>query len=483
MRRRGPRPDAALPRPARGRPGRRDHDGAGRRARLVLLRRLRRPRSARCAARTRCSGGCCATRCALGATVYDLRGITDTLDEDDPHFGLIQFKVGTGGEAVEYLGEWDLPLNKAAAQGVRHLHEPGAGDAGHDVHPVRRHRALARAPAATVAATPGHRAGQQGQRLRLRQRAGWPRRPRGSASTRSRSAPSRGRAVKDAFAGDVLVLTPSVPRGRPLPDRAGRATVAHVESAARAAGGARVVVEAMTSMHRHGLGDADLPALPRRLDDVRLEGFAFHLPLDRHGGYDPVAEVADWLRRLAAAGCRPSVDVRQPPDGRRAGRAAPRTSRRTTFRPRIGTALWLGDRGALQARGTVLDVHRLARGDALRLPAAAGAAGQPPRRGQRRDRARRGLEAPRTVRGPVGRSKASPSARSRRPTCRCRRSGGPASSAGSPSRRTCRCRCCCCPRPSSPPRSATELDCDVRLTTLHPDHVRPLPLTRPQSTT
>ncbi len=25
--------------------------------------------------------------------------------------GLIQFKVGTGGEAVEYAGEWDLPLN------------------------------------------------------------------------------------------------------------------------------------------------------------------------------------------------------------------------------------------------------------------------------------------------------------------------------------------------------------------------------------
>jgi lipid II:glycine glycyltransferase (peptidoglycan interpeptide bridge formation enzyme) len=49
---------------------------------------------------------------ASGAEVYDLRGITDTLSEDDPHFGLIQFKLGTGGEAVEYLGEWDLPLNK-----------------------------------------------------------------------------------------------------------------------------------------------------------------------------------------------------------------------------------------------------------------------------------------------------------------------------------------------------------------------------------
>ena len=48
-----------------------------------------------------------------GAHVYDLRGITETLDADDPHVGLIQFKVGTGGQAVEYAGEWDLPVNRA----------------------------------------------------------------------------------------------------------------------------------------------------------------------------------------------------------------------------------------------------------------------------------------------------------------------------------------------------------------------------------
>ena len=47
-----------------------------------------------------------------GADVYDMRGITSTLDADDSHVGLIQFKVGTGGEAVEYAGEWDLPLNR-----------------------------------------------------------------------------------------------------------------------------------------------------------------------------------------------------------------------------------------------------------------------------------------------------------------------------------------------------------------------------------
>jgi lipid II:glycine glycyltransferase (peptidoglycan interpeptide bridge formation enzyme) len=47
-----------------------------------------------------------------GADVYDLRGITDTLDPNDPHVGLVQFKAGTGGHAVEYVGEWDLPLNR-----------------------------------------------------------------------------------------------------------------------------------------------------------------------------------------------------------------------------------------------------------------------------------------------------------------------------------------------------------------------------------
>ncbi len=49
---------------------------------------------------------------AADADVYDLRGITETLDPDDPHIGLIQFKVGTGGEAVETVGEWDLALNR-----------------------------------------------------------------------------------------------------------------------------------------------------------------------------------------------------------------------------------------------------------------------------------------------------------------------------------------------------------------------------------
>lgn len=47
---------------------------------------------------------------AAGCDLYDLRGITPTLASDDPHVGLVRFKAGIGGQAVRYVGEWDLPL-------------------------------------------------------------------------------------------------------------------------------------------------------------------------------------------------------------------------------------------------------------------------------------------------------------------------------------------------------------------------------------
>jgi lipid II:glycine glycyltransferase (peptidoglycan interpeptide bridge formation enzyme) len=49
---------------------------------------------------------------ASGAACYDLRGITPTLDPNDSHVGLIQFKVGTGGYARQLVGEWEMPISK-----------------------------------------------------------------------------------------------------------------------------------------------------------------------------------------------------------------------------------------------------------------------------------------------------------------------------------------------------------------------------------
>ena len=152
---------------------------------------------------------------AAGADVYDLRGITPTLDAEDSHVGLIQFKVGTGGEAVEYAGEWDLPLNKAALQGLRPLHEP----ARDGPHPHRRRRALARATCAAFAeATPGLVPVAKGNGYgftlgRLARKAGLAR-----ASTPSRSAPTRScPRWRSRYAGDLLVLTPWRPVPRPPP--------------------------------------------------------------------------------------------------------------------------------------------------------------------------------------------------------------------------------------------------------------------------
>jgi lipid II:glycine glycyltransferase (peptidoglycan interpeptide bridge formation enzyme) len=45
-----------------------------------------------------------------GASIYDMRGIAATLNENSPLFGLLRFKIGTGGKVIQYVGEWDFVL-------------------------------------------------------------------------------------------------------------------------------------------------------------------------------------------------------------------------------------------------------------------------------------------------------------------------------------------------------------------------------------
>jgi lipid II:glycine glycyltransferase (peptidoglycan interpeptide bridge formation enzyme) len=47
---------------------------------------------------------------AQGADVYDMRGVPSTLDPDERAYGLLRWKLGTGGQVVETLGEWEKPL-------------------------------------------------------------------------------------------------------------------------------------------------------------------------------------------------------------------------------------------------------------------------------------------------------------------------------------------------------------------------------------
>ncbi|WP_406202777.1 aminoacyltransferase [Kitasatospora sp. NBC_01560] len=48
----------------------------------------------------------------LGAETYDLRGVQPSLDRAGPDYGLLRWKLGTGGRVVEGVGEWELALNR-----------------------------------------------------------------------------------------------------------------------------------------------------------------------------------------------------------------------------------------------------------------------------------------------------------------------------------------------------------------------------------
>jgi Alanine racemase, N-terminal domain len=215
--------------------------------------------------------------------------------------------------------------------------------------------------------------------------------------------------ARQAYAGDVLVLTPWDHRIDPLP-RPGDPTIRTLSSIEAltalqtSSPGTRVVVEVETSMHRHGVGHERLSEVAPLLDGLVLEGFALHLPLAEPrlgrlaetealvarlwGAALPVDRL--WVSHLSTAELdriraeHPAIDVR----------------------PRIGTALWLGRREALRAAGTVLDVHDLKRGARYgyrqrkmpggeRLVIVSGGTAHGV-----------GLEAPKAVSGVVGRGKA-----------------------------------------------------------------------------
>ena len=47
-----------------------------------------------------------------GCRIYDFRGVSGDISEDNPLYGLYRFKKGFGGDFTEFVGEMDLVLNK-----------------------------------------------------------------------------------------------------------------------------------------------------------------------------------------------------------------------------------------------------------------------------------------------------------------------------------------------------------------------------------
>jgi alanine racemase len=178
--------------------------------------------------------------------------------------------------------------------------------------------------------------------------------------------------VARRFDGDVLVLSPWRP-GDLVPDDARIVhTVGRVEDVLALAAlrdlrhRPRVVLERMTSMRRHGFSAGGLreAAGLARAHGLVVAGAALHLPLPPSlGTGSHLSEVDRLLTDVVAAGLdgtvwvsHLSLDELATLRGRWPG---------LTFRPRVGTELWLGDRTALRVRATVLDTHPVERGESF----------------------------------------------------------------------------------------------------------------------
>ncbi|MGZ8736702.1 MAG: alanine racemase [Nocardioides sp.] len=171
--------------------------------------------------------------------------------------------------------------------------------------------------------------------------------------------------AEESFPGSVMVLSPWRPFEDAVYDEHVIHTVGRVEDLRTLSDRddrPRVVLERMTSMRRHGFSARELRVAAVAADasgGVRVEGVALHLPM---GQGSHLAEVDRLMVDVVAAGLSTRrVYVSHLTDSELAtlGTRYPDYE----FRPRIGTALWLGDRGALRVRATVLDVHPVERGD------------------------------------------------------------------------------------------------------------------------
>ncbi len=200
--------------------------------------------------------------------------------------------------------------------------------------------------------------------------------------------------------GDIVVLEPFQPADRVAADawwrlgeklHAGRvirtvSTLDALRALAPGPGSVRVILEARTSMHRFGFAESELlaaladPDIREAMERGRVlvEGLAVHMPIAQPADDVPPPGMRDgsakarevmrwaglWQTETAVwTGHNAPVNAIWVSHLEDDELAVVRASLGdAVLRLRTGTRLWLGDRGALSARGTVLAVHPLVSG-------------------------------------------------------------------------------------------------------------------------
>ena len=197
-------------------------------------------------------------------------------------------------------------------------------------------------------------------------------------------------SVVDVTRGDIVVLQPFDPRDASAALQwsgigekfyAGRVirTVASPQALTDLVSGTksvRIILEARSSMVRFGFTESELigalrnPEIRAALATGRIfvEGIAIHLPIERSAPNSHAVEVMRWAglweRETAVwEGHSPPAPVIWVSHCSDSELATIRDSvSELIVRARVGTRLWLGNRSALSASGTVLAVHPVSEG-------------------------------------------------------------------------------------------------------------------------
>jgi alanine racemase len=172
------------------------------------------------------------------------------------------------------------------------------------------------------------------------------------------------------FDGSILVLTPwrvfeaQAVFGEQVIHTVGR--IHDLQQLAARDDRPRVVLERMTSMLRHGFSARELRDAGQLLSTARrvgkgvhVEGVAIHLPISPGSHLSEIERVMTDIVAAALPTRRVFMSHVTDAELGMLGSAYPDYE----FRPRVGTALWLGDRTPLSVKASVLDAHEVERGD------------------------------------------------------------------------------------------------------------------------
>lgn len=177
--------------------------------------------------------------------------------------------------------------------------------------------------------------------------------------------PAEVNAVRDSFAGDIVVLNPWLDQDRAClataEDPRVIPTVSRVDDIAKLGATGirtRMLAEVMTSMRRHGMPPTHLGAVADLGDTLDFAGWVIHLPHAEGGRVKEAETLAAachaarpgpiWFSHLSIADAKRITE-----------------SLGVDVRMRMGTTLWLGAPETRLTTATVLDVHRVERGDEI----------------------------------------------------------------------------------------------------------------------